>query len=77
LHLGSYNGVVLSFMHARTRTALSAVVRRSQDDSRFRRDLDRLVPQLIDTAHSMRAMSDLLSRHPEALTQGRTNVGKK
>jgi paraquat-inducible protein B len=47
------------------------------DDSRFRRDLDRLLPQLTDTARSVRALTDLLSRHPEALIQGRTNTGKE
>jgi paraquat-inducible protein B len=41
------------------------------DDSRFRRDLDRLLPQLTDAARSLRALTDLLSRHPEALIQGR------
>ncbi len=45
------------------------------DDSRFRRDLDRLLPQLTDTARSFRALGDLLSRHPEALIKGRTNTG--
>jgi paraquat-inducible protein B len=45
------------------------------DNSRFRRDLDRLMPQLMDTARSFRALSDLLSRHPEALIKGRTNTG--
>lgn len=47
------------------------------DDSRFRRDLDRLLPQLTDTARSLRALTDLLSRHPEALIKGRTNTGKE
>lgn len=47
------------------------------DDSRFRRDLDRLLPQLTDTARSFRALADLLSRHPEALIRGRTNTGKE
>jgi paraquat-inducible protein B len=47
------------------------------DDSRFRRDLDRLLPQLTDAARSIRALSDLLSRHPEALIKGRTNTGKE
>jgi paraquat-inducible protein B len=47
------------------------------DDSRFRRDLDRLLPQLTDTARSIRALADLLSRHPEALIKGRTNTGKE
>ena len=47
------------------------------DDSRFRRDLDRLLPQLTDAARSIRALADLLSRHPEALIKGRTNTGKE
>jgi paraquat-inducible protein B len=47
------------------------------DDSRFRRDLDRLLPQLTDTARSIRALADLLTRHPEALIKGRTNTGKE
>ena len=47
------------------------------DDSRFRRDLDRLLPQLTDAARSLRALTDLLGRHPEALIQGRTNTGKE
>jgi paraquat-inducible protein B len=47
------------------------------DDSRFLRDLDRLLPQITDAARSVRALTDLLSRHPEALIQGRTNTGKE
>jgi paraquat-inducible protein B len=47
------------------------------DDSRFLRDLDRLLPQITDAARSIRALTDLLSRHPEALIQGRTNTGKE
>ena len=47
------------------------------DDSRFRRDLDRLLPQLTDAARSIRALTDLLTRQPEALIQGRTNTGKE
>ena len=47
------------------------------DDSRFRRDLDRLLPQLTDAARSIRALADLLSRHPEALIKGRTNTGRE
>jgi paraquat-inducible protein B len=47
------------------------------DDSRFRRDLDRLMPQLTDTVRSLRSLTDLLSRHPEALIQGRPNPGKE
>jgi paraquat-inducible protein B len=41
------------------------------DDSRFSRDLDRLMPQLNDMARSIRALTDLLARHPEALITGR------
>ncbi len=44
-------------------------------DSKFHRDLDRLLPQLTDALRSMRALSDLLQRHPEALIRGRTNQG--
>lgn len=47
------------------------------DDSRFRRDLDRLLPQITDAARSIRALTDLLSRHPEALIKGRPNTGKE
>ena len=47
------------------------------DQSKFHRDLDRLIPQLTDAARSIRALSDLLTRHPEALIQGRTNTGKE
>lgn len=45
--------------------------------SKFNRDLDRLIPQLTETARSIRALSDLLARHPEALIRGRTNTGKE
>jgi len=46
-------------------------------NSRFNRELDRLMPQLNETVRSFRALADLLSRHPEALIQGRTNKGKE
>jgi paraquat-inducible protein B len=46
-------------------------------DSRFSRELDRLLPQLNDTARSFRALADLLSRHPEALIKGRATPGKE
>ena len=46
-------------------------------DSRFLRELDRMMPQLNETVRSFRALADLLSRHPEALIQGRTNKGKE
>ncbi len=47
------------------------------DQSKFHRDIDRLMPQLTETARSIRALSDLLARHPEALIKGRTNTGKE
>lgn len=47
------------------------------DQSKFHRDIDRLMPQLTETARSIRALSDLLVRHPEALIKGRTNTGKE
>ncbi len=47
------------------------------NDSRFSRELDRLMPQLNETARAFRALADLLSRHPEALIQGRTSTGKE
>ena len=46
-------------------------------DSRFNRELDRLMPQLNEAVRSFRALADLLSRHPEALIKGRTNTGKE
>jgi paraquat-inducible protein B len=45
-------------------------------DSRFSRELDRLMPQLNDAVRSFRALADLLSRHPEALIQGRSTKGR-
>lgn len=45
------------------------------DDSPFQRQLTRLLMQFNDTARSMRALADLLSRHPEALIQGRASGG--
>ncbi|MBS0527230.1 MAG: MCE family protein [Proteobacteria bacterium] len=45
-------------------------------DSRFNRELDRLMPQLNEAVRSFRALADLLSRHPEALIQGRPSPGK-
>lgn len=40
-------------------------------ESRFNRDAETLVRQLTDTARSVRALSDLLTRNPEALIRGR------
>ena len=44
-------------------------------DSRFNRDVSRLMMQLSDAARSIRVLADLLSRHPEALIRGRTDQG--
>jgi paraquat-inducible protein B len=45
------------------------------DDTQFNRGLDRLLLQTNDTVRSIRAMVDLLSRHPEALIKGRPGQG--
>ncbi|HEX2944171.1 MAG TPA: MlaD family protein [Rhodopila sp.] len=44
-------------------------------DSRFNRDLSRMMNQLSDAARSIRVLTDLLARHPEALIRGRTDQG--
>jgi len=41
------------------------------DNTKFNRDLDRLMAQTTDAVHSIRALTDLLARHPEALIKGR------
>lgn len=45
------------------------------DQTKFNRDLDRLMVQANDAVSSMRALADLLSRHPEALIKGRPTGG--
>jgi len=45
------------------------------DNTKFNRSLDRLMAQLNDTATSIRALADLLARHPEALIKGRPKGG--
>lgn len=45
------------------------------DNTKFNRDLDRLMVQANDAVSSMRALADLLSRHPEALIKGRPAGG--
>ena len=37
----------------------------------FRIELDRLMAQANDALRSIRALSDMLTRHPEALIKGR------
>ena len=41
------------------------------DNTKFNRDLERLLVQANDALRSIRALSDLLARHPEALIKGR------
>ena len=41
-------------------------------NSQFRRDLERLLDQVSDTARSVRILSDYLDQHPEALIRGRS-----
>jgi hypothetical protein len=36
-----------------------------------------LLPQLNEMSRALRALADLLSRHPEALIQGRPATGKE
>jgi paraquat-inducible protein B len=40
------------------------------DNTKFNRDMDRLLAQANDALRSIRALSDLLARHPEALING-------
>lgn len=45
------------------------------NNTRFNRDLERLLVQLNEAVRSIRTLADLLTRHPEALIKGRTNGG--
>jgi len=44
------------------------------DNTKFSRDVDRLLLQLNDAVRSVRSLADLLSRHPEALVKGRSGT---
>jgi paraquat-inducible protein B len=44
------------------------------DNTRFNRDLERLLVQLNDAVRSIRSLADLLTRHPEALLKGRPDA---
>ena len=44
-------------------------------NTQFSRDLERLLVQSNDAVRSIRALADLLARHPEALVKGRTTGG--
>jgi len=41
------------------------------DNTKFNRDLDRLMVQANDAVRAIRSLADLLARHPEALIKGR------
>ena len=41
------------------------------DNTKFNRDLDRLMVQANESVSAIRALADLLARHPEALIKGR------
>ena len=45
------------------------------NNTRFERELERLLVQLNDGVRSIQALSDLLTRHPEALVKGRPQGG--
>jgi paraquat-inducible protein B len=47
------------------------------DNTRFNRDLGRLLVQANDTLTSVRSLADLLSRDPAALIKGRSEEGSK
>src|SRR5271166_854177 len=59
----------------RTNKLLLSVETGYGGDSRFSRDVDRMMTQLSDASRSIRVLADLLSRHPEALIRGRTDQG--
>ena len=46
------------------------------EGSQFRRETDRLLSEVSDTARSVRLLADYLNEHPEALIRGRTDRGK-
>ncbi|WP_431272556.1 MlaD family protein [Dankookia sp. P2] len=55
---------------------LASVDRGYGDSSRFSRDLERLMLQLNDTARSLRTLTEMLNRHPEALIRGRQGANQ-
>jgi paraquat-inducible protein B len=59
----------------RTNKLIGSVETGYGGDSRFSRDVDRLMMQLSDASRSIRVLADLLSRHPEALIRGRSDQG--
>jgi len=47
------------------------------DNTKFNRDLGRLLVQLNDATRSIRSLADLLTRHPDALVKGRPTGGQE
>ena len=45
------------------------------ENTKFNRDLERLLLQTNDALRSIRSLADLLARHPEALIKGRPAGG--
>jgi paraquat-inducible protein B len=45
------------------------------DNTQFNRDVERLLVQLNDAVSSIRALADMLARHPDALLKGRAGGG--
>ncbi len=45
------------------------------DNTKFNRDLDRMLAQMNETLRAVKALADLLTRHPEALIKGRPQGG--
>ena len=45
------------------------------DNTKFNRDLERLLVQTNEAVRSLRSLTDLLARHPEALIKGRPAGG--
>ena len=62
---------------AKTNVMVGSINTGYGENSKFLRDLDRLLPQLTDSARSLRALLDLLDKHPEALIKGRSNTDTK
>ena len=60
----------------RTNRVLQSVDTGYGDNSKFSRNLDRLLVQLNDAAQSIRVLADILARHPEALIRGRPDIGE-
>lgn len=60
---------------ASTNKSLESFTSGYGDDTKFSRDLERLMVQLNDAVRSLRMLSDLLTQHPEVLIRGRPDGG--